>query len=177
MGERELVYDEQFYGSFNAGMERSAGEVVPLVMRLVKPTDVVDVGCGEGVWLAAFRGAGVHRILGMDGPWVDSARLAIPADALRAVDLTGPLQTTDRLDRCVSLEVAEHLPQRSASAFVRMLVTLAPAVLFSEAIPVQRGAGHVNERWPTNRTNLFSLHDYVRLDPFRHVMWHNRDID
>ena len=51
------------------------------------------------------------------------------------------------------------------------------ASMFSEAIPVQRGAGHVNERWPTNRTNLFSLHDYVRLYPFRHVMWHNRDID
>ena len=33
MGERELVYDEQFYRRFNAGMERSAGEVVPLVMR------------------------------------------------------------------------------------------------------------------------------------------------
>jgi 2-polyprenyl-3-methyl-5-hydroxy-6-metoxy-1,4-benzoquinol methylase len=116
MGEGGAIYSEDFYRNFNAGMERSAQAVVPLVMRLVNPESVVDVGCGEGVWLAAFGRAGVPRILGMDGPWVDSTRLAVPSGVFRATDLTGAPETTERFDLCVSLEVAEHLPERSARA-------------------------------------------------------------
>jgi SAM-dependent methyltransferase len=172
------LYSDTYYGRHKAGMQRSAHEVVPLVMNLVAPASVVDVGCGEGIWLAEFLGAGVTRVFGIDGPWVSPEQLAIPKEAFRAVDLEqpGPAEPLGRFDLCISLEVAEHLPRRSASAFVHLLVTLAPAVLFSAATPEQGGKGHINEQWPIYWAQLFSKHDFVRLDPFRHILWHKHNV-
>jgi hypothetical protein len=47
----------------------------------------------------------------------------------------------------VSLEVAEHLQPKRSASFVADLVALAPAVLFSAAIPGQPGTDHINPRW------------------------------
>ena len=32
----------------------SAHRIVPLIIGLVRPTSVIDVGCGTGTWLGAF---------------------------------------------------------------------------------------------------------------------------
>jgi hypothetical protein len=32
---------------------------VPLFLRHVSPTCVIDVGCGVGAWLSVFRAAGI----------------------------------------------------------------------------------------------------------------------
>src|SRR5262245_639668 len=47
----------------------SAVAIVPLVMELIAPKSVVDVGCGLGPWLATFARHGVSDFLGLDGEW------------------------------------------------------------------------------------------------------------
>ena len=52
-------YNDAFYDK-QAGRSRpSAAVVVPMVMALLRPRSVVDLGCGAGPWLAAFAAAGV----------------------------------------------------------------------------------------------------------------------
>jgi SAM-dependent methyltransferase len=165
------LYDAQFFHSMTEDAVPSAAVVVPLAMLLVKPESVVDVGCGAGAWLAAFRAAGVQRILGIDGDYVDRQSLRIPTEAFRAADLSHELNVNQSFDLCVSLEVAEHLPASVAAGFVRSLVQLAPVIMFSAAVPEQTGTGHINEQWPEYWMALFAGHGYQVIDPFRGALW------
>lgn len=69
---------------------RSAFFVVPLLIDLLHPKSVVDIGCGEGTWLAAFQEFGVTDILGIDGEYVDTKKLHIPESCFLSMDLTKP---------------------------------------------------------------------------------------
>jgi hypothetical protein len=54
------------------------------------------------------------------------------------------LKKAARSDLAVSLEVAEHLPEKRADRFVDLLRSLAPVVVCSAAKPQQGGLDHVN---------------------------------
>ena len=87
-------------------MQASAKAIVPLVMDLLSPESVVDVGCGEGVWVREFADCGVSRFLGIDGDYVDRDRLLIPEERFLSADLVEPLSLDEDFDLVVSLEVA-----------------------------------------------------------------------
>lgn len=171
--DKESPYTEEFFHRISEGSAASAAAVVPLVMRLVQPKSVVDVGCGTGGWLSAFRSAGVERIVGVDGAYVNRDSLLIPSECFFPVDLTQGVTLDQTFDLCVSLEVAEHLPASAAPRFVASLASLAPVVLFSAAVPGQTGPGHLNERWPDYWMSIFAEYGYLQLDPFRHQLWHD----
>jgi SAM-dependent methyltransferase len=166
-------YTREFYQGFEIMALESAREVVPIVVDLVRPTSVVDIGCGEGLWLVAFQESGVQHVHGLDGSYVPEDLLKIPRDRFQAADLGKPLDVKGRFDLAVSLEVAEHLPEPSADRFVSDLVRLAPMVLFSAAIPFQGGEGHVNEQWQQYWADLFATKDYVPIDCVRRRVWSN----
>ena len=69
------------------------------------------------------------------------------------------------------LEVAEHLPAKSAPDLIQSLVRLAPVILFSAAVPLQGGLHHVNEQWPTYWRELFQEHHFQMLDLIRKEIW------
>lgn len=171
------LYDCSYYKSEALDPElRSPKVVVPLITSIVRPRSVVDVGCGVGSWLVAFRESGVERILGLDGKHVDSTWLLIPREYFRTVDLSQPFRLDAQFDLAVCLEVAEHLPTSSASVLVESLVRLAPVILFSAAIPLQGGTHHVNEQWPEYWQRLFQEHDYRMLDLIRKLIWKNPNV-
>lgn len=61
--------DYQFYRD---QADRSYGYAVVYVSHLmiyIRPTSVVDVGCGRGSWLKAFHEQGVEKCVGLDGSW------------------------------------------------------------------------------------------------------------
>src|SRR5262249_89270 len=109
----------------------SAKAVVPLVMARVAPKSALDLGCGHGFWLEPCIGEGGEEYIGVDGEWVPREALHFEADRFIAHRLDKPLQLNRRFDLAVSLEVAEHLPERAAKHFVRSIVEHAPCVLFS----------------------------------------------
>jgi len=170
------LYDRAFFDDLHARVYRSARAIVPLVLDVLHPASVIDIGCGTGTWLAAFVESGVHSIVGVDGDYVDRTTLEIPAMDFIAHDLTTPFVLDRRFDLVVSLEVAEHLPRASAGAFVAALVALGPAILFSAAIPGQGGVAHVNEQWQDYWARLFLMHGYDVVDIIRPAIWSREDI-
>jgi SAM-dependent methyltransferase len=160
-------YSEEFFDTIEEGSLQSAQVVVPLVLELARPQSVIDVGCGRGAWLRAFRNGGVKTIQGLDGDYVDTASLLIPQECFSAVDLNKPFELSGRYDLAVCLEVAEHLPAAMASVLVRQLTAVAPLILFSAAIPGQGGTNHVNERLPSYWRGLFEAHGFTMFDPIR----------
>lgn len=174
---RSQLYTTSFYEEIRSGSTRSAEVIVPLMLGLLPVSSVVDIGCGDGSWLFVFRKLGVEDILGLDGEYVDRNVLQIPQDRFQAVDLTKRFGLKRVFDLAISLEVAEHLPAESASGFVASLCGLAPAVLFSAAIPFQGGNHHINEQWPDKWAELFTEHKYVPVDFLRKRVWQNETVE
>ncbi len=166
-----IEYNEQFFEGRQASATDSARAVVPVVVSLLEPKSVVDVGCAMGEWLLVFRDAGVEDFLGIDGDYVRRERLVIPADRFVERNLSQGVELDRTFDLAVSLEVAEHLPESSAETFVASLVRLSRVVLFSAAIPHQGGTGHLNEQWPSYWAERFAAHGYVPIDALRPRLW------
>lgn len=162
------VYDADFYRYQGAGSLRSARLVVaalrqrlPLAVR-----SVVDLGCGAGGWLAAWKEQGCE-VCGVDGDYVAREALLIGADEFRAHDLTRELALGRRFDLAQCLEVAEHLPPAAAPVLVASLCRHADLVLFSAAPPGQGGEHHVNERPYGYWRELFAAQGFAMHDPLR----------
>lgn len=169
-------YDERFFAAQRSESLASALAIVPVVVELLAPKSVLDVGCGIGSWLRAFADHGVSDYLGIDGSYVDRTQLLIPHDRFRAEDLSHPKPLERTFDLAVCLEVGEHLPHAVAPSLVHVLTQAAPAVLFSAALPRQGGTNHVNERWPSYWRQLFAAKGYVRLDPIRPLVWRDERV-
>jgi SAM-dependent methyltransferase len=177
MSEFEMPYDREFYIEQMDGSFASAMEIVPIVLDLFAARSVCDVGCGVGTWLASFGKHGVADLLGLDGDYVDRALLRIPAAQFRPTDLAQPVRLERTFDLAISLEVAEHLAPARAEGFVSDLTRLAPAVLFSAAVPKQGGRDHVNERWQSWWAEIFRRHGYVTCDVVRSRIWDNPNVN
>ena len=166
-----MNYTSSFFDEIIDDSLSSAGVIVPTVLSIVKPESVVDVGCATGAWLSVFRESGVEDILGLDGSYVDRSKLRIPAERFESIDLSKPFTLPRKFDLAVSLEVAEHLPKRSAKGFVESICNLAPTILFSAAVPGQGGAHHINEQWPEYWRLLFAEREYGMFDSLRSSIW------
>lgn len=167
------TYLDRFYVRRHEATRASALAVLPVVLELLEVRSAVDVGCGVGTWLEALREQGVEDVLGIEGDWVASEHLRIPPERLLRRDLSRSIELDRTFDLALSLEVAEHLPEERAAGFVASLTRLAPAVLFSAAVPYQGGRGHLNERWPEFWARLFADAGLVVADAVRPRVWNN----
>ncbi len=168
-------YDARFYDAIEPGTIASARVVVPIVLRLVTPRSVLDVGCGRAAWLRVWQECGVADVFGIDGDYVDRSRLLIDRSRFASVDLSAAVELDRTADLVQCLEVAEHLPPSCAGRLVQMLTEAAPVVLFSAALPGQGGTRHVNEQWPMYWRRRFAGHGFVEVDAIRrHVFQDNR---
>lgn len=174
--QRNAAYSQSFYASQEDRARRSARPVVRILIDLVAPKSVIDVGCGTGAWLREFSECGVD-IIGVDFPGVADSHLSIPADKFVGHDLRLPLALGRRFDLVLSLEVAEHLSEQHAASFVAMLTDLAPVVAFSAAIPHQGGQHHINEQWPEYWEALFRERGFVARDVVRPEIWLDQSIE
>lgn len=155
----------------------SAQNVLPHIFSLVRPSSVVDFGCGGGAWLSVCNEMGINDVIGLDGSYVDTKKLQFPEEHFLAHDLRQPLEITRRFDLAISLEVAEHIPAEASRIYIQSLVKLSPVILFSAAIPHQGGVGHVNEQWPSYWMELFHELNYRPIDCIRKIIWNTKEID
>jgi SAM-dependent methyltransferase len=166
------VYTRELFDSWREGSRAGARAVVPTLEEIFEPRSVVDLGCGTGAWLAAFD---LDDVLGVDSH-APSDALDFPSEKFRRADLAAPFELDRRFDLALSLEVGEHLAEVAASPLVESLVALAPAVVFSAAIPGQPGIAHVNCQWPEWWAALFREHNYRPCDCLRFRFWDQPEI-
>jgi SAM-dependent methyltransferase len=154
----------------------SADIIIPIVIDLIKPGSVIDVGCGTGEFLRPFVKYGITDILGVDGEYVKDD-LVIPVEKFLAFNLEDPLNLDRKFDLAICLEVVEHISPKRGKSLIKSLTKLAPIILFSAAIPGQGGANHINEQWITYWVDIFKEYDYLPIDAIRRRIWQEKRVE
>jgi SAM-dependent methyltransferase len=170
-------YNDTFFDLQVDNSLAAARAVLPIVLQLLPATSAVDFGCGRGTWLKACLENGVETVLGLDGDYVALDKLLINPNLFRTVDLKQSVRLDRTFDLALCVEVAEHLPEKSARPLVESLAAAAPTVLFSAALPGQGGTSHVNEQWPAYWERLFAEQGMRKHDVLRPLIWHDRSIE
>ncbi|TDK43327.1 hypothetical protein [Algoriphagus formosus] len=165
------LYKENFYSKRNAETQKSAITILSVLFSYYKPQSMVDFGCGVGTWLNAGNQLGVSELMGFEGDWLDKKHLVIKEDSFQHRNLTTQIRLLKKYDLAISLEVAEHIEEKFASLFIENLTQASDVILFSAAIPGQRGSGHVNEQWPDYWIAKFEEFDYSPFDIIRPAVW------
>jgi hypothetical protein len=165
-------YAEQVAPSYS-----SAQVVLPLVVKLLQPRSVLDIGCGAGAWLASARELGIEDCQGIEGGQPDDDELLVPRESIAWRDLRQPVDLGRRFDLMISLEVAEHLPAEDKATYLDTIERHGDALLFSAAVPGQGGFHHVNEQWPSYWADALDERGFVCFDPYRLALWNNNDVE
>ena len=177
MVDSKLIYDEDFYKARHAETNYSAQRIVEIVRNHIPGiSSAIDLGCGVGTFLLAWKSAGAIKIKGVEGSWLNKANLLIPHDDFEYVDLEQAFLHNDQYDIVICLEVAEHLSAQSGENLIKTICTLSDLVLFSAAIPFQGGIGHLNEAWPSYWAHLFSKYGFFPYDVIRQEIWSDERI-
>lgn len=172
-----VAYNRQFFKKLKSGSLKSAEAYVPDIISHLKPNSVLDFGCGIGTWLSVFKDAGIEKVYGVDGPYINPKQLLIGHDEFFPTDLSYEMPPVFKVDLAYSMEVAEHLDSNRADCVVEYLTNCSDVVLFGASIPFQGGTNHVNEQWQSYWVEKFQKRGYVALTFFRDLQWYNSNIE
>jgi ribosomal protein L11 methylase PrmA len=93
------LYNEQFYDSNSEMMESSAREILKIFFDLpLKNKQIIDVGCGEGIWLAEAEKLGAEKLTGIDGRWVNINKLRSKNIEYVEIDLTQTIHRSFKMN-------------------------------------------------------------------------------
>ncbi len=108
----------------------------------VNAKTIIDIGCGEGSYTRYLQGGGFY-VEGYDGnPYTPK----ITNGLCDVADFSVP-QFFGLFDWTLSLEVAEHVPQKFEDIFINNLhIHNTKGMVLSWSIPSFGGDGHVNSR-------------------------------
>ena len=139
------IYGEDFYEhDVTANQAQSANDVADALVELFAPQTLIDIGCGNGLYLHALSQRNVWAI-GCDGS-SHGVRLC-PSDVfVFRYDLKEPLVVNRRFDLCLCFEVAEHIPTKYSRNLVQSCSHTSDTVVFSSAQVGQGGTDHINEQ-------------------------------
>lgn len=146
----------------------NALKCLKIVRRYVPFASVVDFGCGIGGWLTAAKMLGAEKVTGIEGAWIRDTATLLSDDEIVVADLSSErLDYRRSFDLCLSIEVAEHLPESSAGLFCQNLTDAASFIVFSAALVGQTGIGHINEQNPRYWVDRFWDLNFVPLELVR----------
>ena len=90
------AYSDLFHTYVAAGSSRSARQILPLLLKDLKPSSVLDVGCSAGAWLTEYQNLGLQDIFGIDS--TAPQNLLIPPEHFKPLDLTHPFDLASTFD-------------------------------------------------------------------------------
>ena len=138
---------------------QSATVMAASMIDAFKPRTIVDVGCGTGALLEAFRqmGCDVFGLEYSDAALAYCRQRGLPVKKFNIVKDT--IEGT--FDLAVSFEVGEHLAPWSVDRYVTLLCSLSSLVVLSAATPGSGGTDHINEQLHSYWINKFGEKGYT----------------
>jgi SAM-dependent methyltransferase len=146
---------------------------------IIKPKSIIDVGCGQGIWLRNIADVfkSCKDLYAIDLSSNDKPYLEFLKEDTGGVsfvfleqNLANVAKLPDReFDLIICLEVLEHLPFSAALQLIQDFAKKTKFLLFSAAVPGQGGTHHINEQslafWESElRTVGMVPFDFLRFE-------------
>ena len=146
----DAIYHSNYYETDVEGPAvSSAPDISKSITSDLQPKTVADVGCGTGALLQALRDNGC-QVFGLEYSEAALEYCRARGVDVQKFDIENESLTDDRtFDVAVSMEVGEHLPEKSADRYVEILAKLSDTIVFSAAQPgppERHAHDHVNEQ-------------------------------
>lgn len=131
----DQVYGTDYFAMVDETTGRSAGIMAQSIVEQLRPTSVIDMGCGTGNLLAELRDRGVATV------GLEYAEAALSYCQQRELDVR-PFDFTDsqamekplgEFSLAINMEVALQLPPEAAKRLVKFLCQHSDTVLFSSS--------------------------------------------
>lgn len=171
----DIEYEQMSMRMVGANNLSSAEIIVPMLIELINPKSVIDIGCATGVWLSQFQKQNIS-ITGVDGNWVKNHKSFINKRDIVYYDFESnknfPINTT--YDLAICLEMAEHVSRKMSDKLISILTSLSDVIYFSAATPNSGGRHHVNERWQSYWCKKFKEQNYILIDAIRPKIFTNK---
>lgn len=140
------IYSDSFYEKRRQDPWRSeANHVGNVLYRMFEPQSVIDFGCAVGSHLEPFYKRGVE-VQGVEAHEAAIENAVIPQEHILQHDLREPFEVSKKYDLAISIEVAEHIPERFSDTFVSTISKSSNTIVLTAAQPGQGGDHHVNEQ-------------------------------
>ncbi len=142
------IYDDRYYDFIDRTASQSAAAMAESIVDCFSPKSVLDVGCGTGALLSAFKIRGIY-ISGLeysDAGITRCRQKGVPVTKFDLENSVISLEPSNGYDITMSFEVAEHLPEMLADKYVAAITKGSPILIFTAATPGQGGLDHVNEQ-------------------------------
>ena len=143
---QSLYHSAYFDTDVEPAAARASKVITESICRDLKPSSVIDLGCGTGALLAELAKRGV------DTMGLEYSDAAVEIARARNVNVRkfdvrfDSVETLGRFDVVCCTEVAEHVPGKFAARLVGSVTSLARIAVFTAATPGQGGVDHVNEQ-------------------------------
>lgn len=160
------VYDRHL-GGFRSGPIGCIDTYDPTVWNylysLIKPTSVIDVGCGEGHSLNYFKSIGVKEIMGIDGCRAVYDKSPVGEDIFIVDFYRGSFTPSKIYDLTWSCEFVEHIDEECIPNFFSIF-NKSKYVAMTHALVGQGGHHHVNCQDPPYWIELFEKNGFKLLE-------------
>lgn len=199
-GDLAGVYDEEFFRMHGHNMPafRELARLIDEVNGAQRDRAILDVGCGHGLLVESLREIGYDRAYGLEGSssaqavWPQQFRAFYAVQDLTADSAPAAVRETELV---CSFETAEHLEERFAAHYVRLLTQHGPRLVFFSAATKYQDCGmnptHVNEQPFSYWVALFAREGYeldivstvrarnsmfAAADVFRDAWWYPKNL-
>jgi hypothetical protein len=141
-------------------------------------TSFIDYGCGLGAWASVFESKGIQKFKCFDHPTLPKEKLLIQnKENFFPMDLEYELPEISKVDFCICIEVLEHFSDTKGRDIINFLTSSSDLILFSAAIPNQKGVGHINEQRHNYWHNIFQSKGFMFYDGFKSELFkHENEI-
>ena len=180
------LYNEEFYKINAKESYDSAMKIINILKKYYLPNSVLDLGCGVGTWLKAWRDNGTSKVLGFDTNAMPENALYIPSEMLKRINFeTEEINIDSEFDLAMSLECFEHISAKNEDSVFNTLTKASDLILFSAAIPYQVGTNHINchklSYWVNKFKNKgYSCYDIIRPECLKYSLdvgpWYMQNI-
>lgn len=158
------LYNEDFHNYHIKWFKKKNYNFAKIINELYDFDSVVDLGCSIGTFLEPFF-ENNKKVKGYEYCYEESINGIKQVDGLinhiEFGDVTKEINDNTKYDCSVSIEVAEHIPNKHSESLVKNLVKLSKGfILFTAAPPGQGGTGHINCQKKEFWINLFEKNGY-----------------